>query len=253
MRLILKLYAKNDQIDVSKDYHKLQGVVYKLIKNSNQGYIHNKYGYKFFCFSNIFPPGDMKAGDLRNFIISSPNKNLINSLADYVSKLIDSELNFGDSSFIIKDFETFELKLPKRNIVLTTSTPIIIRIPENKYDNYGIPKNKRMNRFLYWRQDINFTAFLKQLTENIIKKYNEFYGTKIDYYELFEQFQFRQEVHLRIIIHGKSYGVVASLWDFIWSTMDNMQRQLIQFGLDTGFGERNSMGFGFVNLRSFMK
>ena len=80
MRLILKLYAKNDQIDVSKDYHKLQGVVYKLIKNSNQGYIHNKYGYKFFCFSNIFPPGDMKAGDLRNFIISSPNKNLINSL-----------------------------------------------------------------------------------------------------------------------------------------------------------------------------
>jgi len=43
MRLILKLYAKNDQIDVSKDYHKLQGVVYELIKNNNQDYIHNKY------------------------------------------------------------------------------------------------------------------------------------------------------------------------------------------------------------------
>jgi len=109
-----------------------------------------------------------------------------------------------------------------------------------------------MRRFLYWRQDIEFTAFLKQLTENIIKKYNDFYGTKIMNYDLFEQFQFRQEIHLRIIIHGKSYGVVASLWDFIWSTMDNMQRQLIQFGLETGFGERNSMGFGFVNLKSFM-
>jgi len=110
-----------------------------------------------------------------------------------------------------------------------------------------------MRRFLYWRQDIEFTAFLKQLTENIIKKYNDFYGTKIMNYDLFEQFQFKQEIHLRIIIYGKSYGVVASLWDFIWSTMDNMQRQLIQFGLETGFGERNSMGFGFLNLKSYMK
>jgi len=81
---------------------------------------------------------------------------LINSLADYVSKLVNTELNFGDSSFLINDFQTFELKLPKRNIVLTTATPIIIRIPENKYDNYGITKNKRMTRFLYWRQDIKF-------------------------------------------------------------------------------------------------
>jgi len=31
-----------------------------------------------------------------------------------------------------------------------------------------------------------------------------------------------------------------------------MQRQLIQFDLETGFGERNSMGFGFINLKSFM-
>jgi len=38
----------------------------------------------------------MKTGDMRNFIISSPDENLINSLADYVSKLVNTELNFGD-------------------------------------------------------------------------------------------------------------------------------------------------------------
>jgi len=253
MRLLLRLSAQNDQIDVSRDYHKLQGVVYKLIKNSNYDFIHDKHGYKFFCFSNIFPPGNMKTGDLRNFIISSPNKNLINSLAVYVSKLMDSELNLGDASFIIKKIETFELKIPKKNMALTSTTPIIIRIPENKYDHYSIPNDKRMKRFVYWRPDIDFTAFLKQLTENLIKKYNDFYGTKIDYYDIFEQFQFKQEIHLRLIIHGKSYGVVASIWDFMWSTMDDLQRKIIQFGLETGFGERNSLGFGFVNLKPSMK
>jgi CRISPR/Cas system endoribonuclease Cas6 (RAMP superfamily) len=32
--------------------------------------------------------------------------------------------------------------------------------------------------------------------------------------------------------------------------MNNMQKNIIEFGLDTGFGERNSMGFGFMNLNT---
>lgn len=30
--------------------------------------------------------------------------------------------------------------------------------------------------------------------------------------------------------------------------MDSAQRRIIEFGLDCGFGERNTMGYGFVNV-----
>ena len=35
--------------------------------------------------------------------------------------------------------------------------------------------------------------------------------------------------------------------------MDETQRRILEFGLDAGFGERNSLGFGFVNKISSEK
>ena len=247
---MLRLIAKYNQIDISSEYHKLQGFVYKLLKESGYSNIHDKKGYKFFCFSNIFPARTMKQGELRNFIISSPSKEIIESLSSYISTLIDKSINIGDASFILKSFEKFEIKVPRKNVIISSATPIIIRIPEYMYDIYQIPKEERKNRYLYWRKKYSFNAFLKQLTENLIKKYNDFYGTKIEYYDIFEQFAFKKEIHSNIIINGKRYGISASLWDFMWNSMDNMQKNIIEFGLDTGFGERNSMGFGFMNLKT---
>jgi CRISPR/Cas system endoribonuclease Cas6 (RAMP superfamily) len=35
--------------------------------------------------------------------------------------------------------------------------------------------------------------------------------------------------------------------------MEEMQQRVAEFGLDAGFGERNSLGFGFVNKVSSEK
>ena len=40
--------------------------------------------------------------------------------------------------------------------------------------------------------------------------------------------------------------MVGSMWVFVWSYMDEIQRRVIEFGRDAGFGERNSLGFGFL-------
>ena len=34
------------------------------------------------------------------------------------------------------------------------------------------------------------------------------------------------------------------MWEFSWSHMDDVQRRVIEFGLDAGFGERNVSGSG---------
>jgi CRISPR/Cas system endoribonuclease Cas6 (RAMP superfamily) len=77
MRVIIKLEDEKKQA-IDNTYNKLQGFVYSLIREKF-GSIHDKKGYKFFCFSNIFP---FEVSGIRNFIISSPSKELINSIAE---------------------------------------------------------------------------------------------------------------------------------------------------------------------------
>lgn len=56
MRLLLKLRAAKDQAYDMRYHHKLQGFVYGLIEGTPYMKLHDRRGYKFFCFSNIFPP-----------------------------------------------------------------------------------------------------------------------------------------------------------------------------------------------------
>lgn len=248
MRVILKIRAKNNQKDISLEYHKLQGFVYKLLMRSGFPLLHDKKGYKPFCFSNIFPYGDMREGDIRHFIIASPGNSIIENIDHYLRKREKQPVHIGDCAFNLDGWQVIKSVLPKGQVRLSTATPILLRIPEYNYDLYTVPEEERRSRYVYWRPQISFEAFIKQLTENLIKKYNQSYGTAVDTVPLFQEFLFKKAVHTRYIIEGKSYGAAGSMWEFSWSRMDDLQRRIIEFGLDAGFGERNSMGFGFVNL-----
>ena len=85
--LIINLRATKDQGYESLYHHKLQGFVYGLLRDLRFGGLHDKEGYKFFCFSNIFPIKDIRgAGEAFNLIISAPNAELISSLAGTLEK-----------------------------------------------------------------------------------------------------------------------------------------------------------------------
>jgi CRISPR-associated endoribonuclease Cas6 len=249
MRLLLRLIAKNDQKDVSLEYHKLQGFVYSLLQESGFPLLHDKPDYKPFCFSNIFPFGDMNAGDVRHFMIASPGKTIVERLAQHLTtNHTDREIHIGDCAFALDGVRTVETSLGNGPVRIICATPILLRIPEYNYDLYAVPEEERRPRYVYWRPQISFEAFIKQLTENLTKKYNQSYGTSIADHPLFQEFLFKKTVHTRYIVDGKSYGAAGSLWEFSWSRMDDVQRRVIEFGLDAGFGERNSFGFGFVNV-----
>jgi len=248
VRLHLRLRANADQKDVSLDYNKLQGFVYRLLQESGYVGIHDKEGYKFFSFSNVFPYGDMAKGNIRHFIFASPNRKIIEAVAGHLESSKNKQFNIGDCSFTLSSFETLDYSLPPAPVKVISATPIIIRIPAYNYDLYNVPETERMPRYIYWRPTISFDAFIAQLSANLVKKYNEYYGTEIDVVNLFEQCYFKKPVHTRLIINGKSYGVAASLWEFSWNYLSPIQKRIIGFALDAGFGERNSFGFGFVNV-----
>ena len=50
MRILINLRAAKNQGYESVYHHKLQGFVYGLLRDSGFGGLHDKRGYKFFCF-----------------------------------------------------------------------------------------------------------------------------------------------------------------------------------------------------------
>jgi len=248
MRLLVELRAVCDCVYDLMYYHKLQGFLYGLLGGSAYSDLHDRRGYKFFSFSNIFPSTDMHEGDVRRFLVSSPDVDLIRVSRDRLDGLRRDccPVNVGEMSFTVEGVSVLEPHVD-RSCVLASGTPIIVRVPRANYAKYGIDP-PRDYPYVYWRKQYPFDAFIRQLEDNLFKKYNMFYGVSVESFPIFEQFVFHKQVCNHVIIEGKEVKVFGSLWRFIFSYLDGEKKRIIQFALDTGFGELNSLGFGFINM-----
>jgi CRISPR-associated endoribonuclease Cas6 len=153
-------------------------------------------------------------------------------------------------TFTVKGVRLFDLALPEddfREFTLTSGTPIIVRIPRYRYEEYGIEPKKNYD-YAYWRKEYTPTAFLKQVEENITKKYSEYTGERPAPCPIFETLRFKKQVAVPLRMKGSESTVVGTLWEFYLQHLNGQTRNLLQFGLDAGFGEMNSLGFGFMNF-----
>ena len=258
MRLLLKLRVAKDQVYDLKYHHKLQGFIYSLLDGTPYVKLHDKRGYKFFCFSNIFPPKgakkepseSMKKGELRQMLISSPEVGLVNILNEKLEQMgvERSPVNIGEMSFVVESVKPLEPMIG-RSCRLITGTPIVLRIPKEKFEKYGIVPPKDYD-YVYWRKEWPFEPFVKQLEENLFKKYREFYGKAIEEVTLFQQLKFIKQVCNHIVVDGHETKVIGTIWAFAFDYLTEEQEKILQFGADTGLGELNSLGFGFVHIRS---
>jgi len=238
MRLLVKVEATKNQAYDAKYHHKVQGLIYDLVNNYDPS-LHDRPGYKYFCFSNIFPIADMNSGDIRNLIISSADPKLIESLRQHIPE----HVNIGDMSYTLLEKKTFtpEIRTPLK---LVTATPVTMRIPKERYSDYGITSDKD---WLYWRPEYSFTAYVKQLEENLIKKYNEYHKTEAEETAIFQQYIYKKPTHNPTIIDNREEVITGSIWEYDYTHITPEQKKMIAFALDTGIGERNTMGYGFLN------
>lgn len=241
--------ALKDQSYDLKYYHKVQGFIYGLLKETPYSDLHDRRGYKFFCFSNIFPPEDMKRGDRRRLLISSPEVPLIRILEEELSELLEEggQINVGDMAFGLESLRVLKPRL-RGECTLISGTPIVIRIPRENYERYGIRPPKDY-AYVYWRKRYSFEAFIKQLEENLYKKYREFHGEGLEESPVFEQFVFKKQVCNHVGVGGKEAKVFGSIWEFAFGYLRPKQREILGFGVECGFGELNSLGFGFMNVK----
>jgi CRISPR-associated endoribonuclease Cas6 len=248
MRVLVELKAKANCVYDLMYHHKLQGFLYDLLRGSAYGDLHDRRGYKFFCFSNIFPSVDMHESDMRRFLVSSPDEGLIGVFAGGLDKLQRGRerVNIGEMSFSVEGVSVLEPKIGG-SCVLAAGTPIVVRIPKANYARYGIVPPQDYE-YVYWRKQYPFEAFVKQIEDNLFKKYNQFYGMELEAFPIFEQFLFQKQVCNHLVIDGREVKIFGSIWRFPTSELSEERWRILKFGLDSGFGELNSAGFGFMNL-----
>ena len=262
MRLLLKLIPKRSHPYVNDYHYYLQSAIYSLIRQGGRPDVHEYHGYKFFCFSNIFPYGDFREGTERNLLVSSPDSDIMRSIERASrSKMKNGEVFVvGDLQFAIFDVsKPFRITIEGTETKIHSDTPIVIRIPRARYPDYGIKPNIDYD-YVYWRETIPLEAFVKQLGDNMAKKAKKFlYGDRasskvpkfsnVDKVTLPEitDYRFIRSIAKPITVRQGKQIVIGSMWDLNFLARGPDERRTLEISLDSGLGERNALGFGFAN------
>jgi len=252
LRVLVRLRAQDTFPYELGYHHDFQGFIYGLLRGTSYESLHDKVRYKFFCFSNLVPPTRTISRDsLRTLVVSSPDDTFIRTIQERLVAHQGLPIKLGGMTFKVERAEHRRVMLPSsalEEIVLTSGTPIVVRIPPYRWKEYGIRPRKGY-RFVYWRSEHTPTAFIRQLEENLVKKYSQYFSAEEQPgLSLFERLKFRKQVAVPLKMRGEESTIIGTLWDFRFGPMDDIKRRILQFGLDAGFGEMNSLGFGFMNI-----
>lgn len=219
---------------VDIDKYTLQGFIYSILgEDSSFSEFHDQVGFKFFNFSNIFPVSDFEKNSLKKLIISSPNNDLIKSLYNQLRK---------KNSFYLKNYKMELLKVEllrdRHCSKFITSTPIVL-FEDNKN-----------NKYYSFKQNPDFNFFFERLKDNAVKKYNAFYDCDFSLdSELFTNFEFGREVSVRLTKNNNKFIIIGSLWKNLEFNLTSQNKDFYRFLFENGLGEKNSLGFGFLNCR----
>ena len=232
MRLLLTFSPTSEFSYDCIDKHTIQGLIYSLLGDSEYGAYHDLKRFKFFTFSDIFPIGDFTIAENKNLLISSPDPRFIRSIEDGLKGR--DTLKLGNYSVWIKGYRIINLGLMNRFI---SASPIVLY------------KDNKSNLYFSFERDKNLDFFLERLKENAIKKYNAFYSTDFTLKEnIFDRLKFRKEVAVKLRKKNEEFIIIGSVWKLLEKfKISGENRKFYRFIMDSGLGEKNSLGFGFIN------
>ncbi|NPA62790.1 MAG: CRISPR-associated endoribonuclease Cas6 [Methanococci archaeon] len=233
MRIELELKTENFKVIPYNHQYYLASAIYDKIRSVNPTYadrLHNFQNFKFFTFSllqvkkRVIRPEGIETIDGKAYLyVSSPNSEFIENFVEGL--LEDGKLRVGSIEFLINKAKI--LSLPKKFDILKTISPIYLKTmleTEEGLKTYDLLPNN--------------SKFYENLKNNLKKKYELFYNEKCDADFEFEILKYRPK---RMKLKEGVYCRCSEMVFKVWGDYD-----LIKFGYECGFGEKNSMGFGMV-------
>ena len=252
MRILVRLRARMDAAYDNSYHNKLRGRIWNALEGTEYGETHDENRPKPFTYSNPFPPGDMQEGDERTLLVAATEEELLAHVAADLQA--DTELNVGEMPFEVTDVSALspDVGEPGTSGSIETGTGVLVRIPPWRFEEYGIETDHDEAEF--WRPEHTMEPFRNQLESNLDRKHGLFCpdylpgpsdvgGELFDGYELIKTFAIPVTV-----TEGRRETWVLSKWRFEYTVRDDDHRRHLNLALDCGVGERNSLGFGFVNI-----
>ncbi|MBP1888795.1 CRISPR-associated endoribonuclease Cas6 [Clostridium moniliforme] len=204
-----------------------EGFLIDLVLGKSENFLelHKKNCFKNYCFNGFYPLENdkvYKEDNIYTFQIRTVSKELAIYLAEELPK------NYTNYLKVLKVDEKI---IKKKNISKIYSiTPIILK-----------------NEVGYWRGNYSLEYFENRVKSNLIKKYNNYTGEKIEEdFPLFIAMEFKNRKPVAINYKGRkllgdkvSYNIAD----------DEKSQELAYFALGVGVGEFNPRGAGYMNFR----
>lgn len=252
MRVLARLRARADSAYDNAYHHKLRGRLWGALDGTPYDERHDENDPTGFTYSNPFPPGEMKEGDERTLLIASPDEEMLAHVAADLKD--DRELNVGEMPFTVDEITALDPDVgePGTSGIIESGTGVLVRIPPWRFEEYDIDVDH--DEAEYWKPEHTMEPFRNQIEANLDRKHGLFGpdylpgpsdvgGDLFDGYELIKTFAIPVTV-----TRGVEETWVLSKWRFDYTVRDDDHRRHLNLALDTGIGERNSLGFGFVNV-----
>ncbi|MBN2122095.1 CRISPR-associated endoribonuclease Cas6 [Candidatus Micrarchaeota archaeon] len=240
MRIKLSLKPKDAFIPFNYSQY-LHAAILDKLRFSDPEYaaeVHDSRSFKFFNFSEVFIPkgrADKEKGgfwvysDSVRFFVSSPRERFVRALLSGI--LASPELRIGPSLFSLESAEVIPPPdFSSGRAVFKTISPIVASTLREKD-----------GKTRTWDLTPHDTQFYSNINKNLARKYGEFHGKELPSWveiKVLEplrtrRIQVKNEFHVGNMMVFEARG----------------SRELLDFAYECGFGERNSMGFGMVDVR----
>ncbi len=214
--------------------HAVQGFIYNMLRDTGYGGRHDEPRFKFFTFSDFFRDKEGRP----TLLVSSPDGGFVEAL--YSNLKGRNYVYIGRHQLGLVEVRKFRVLLRKR---FQRGSPIVLY------------RNAQENEYFKLHQHRDLRFFMERLKDNAERKYNAFYDDDfILEGPLFDRVipklrnNGKLDVYVRVVKNGVPFPVIGSNWELLEKDRINPgERRFYRFIMDAGLGEKNSLGFGFLN------
>lgn len=245
MKLKIKFRSEGGKFSLPCNYNELvQGLIYSYLDKHLSENLHNegfadpltKRKFKFFTFSRIIPEDKPTIKDGKFFVKGSAILHISSSLDDFIhsfgNNLLKAEyFNLGNTKFSVESISVEPSPKYSEKVLVKVLSPITI---------YSTLKTPNGGKKTYYYNPFE-REFNQLLIQNLEKKYRALFGEKIQggYIKPYKV----STKNERIVIFK---GTVIKGWDGIYEL--SLPRELFKLAFDTGLGDKNSQGFGCIDI-----
>jgi CRISPR-associated endoribonuclease Cas6 len=252
MRLLIRLRSLADSKYDNTYHDALRSRIWKALENTKYEKEHDKNRPAGFCFSNPFPPKDLHEGDKRTLLVSAPQESLLTHVARDL--LRERKLNIGEMPFRVEEVSELDPDVgePGTRGVIETGTGVVCRIPQRNAKSYDIEPEG--TGAIYWRPKHTLRPFRSQIQQNLDRKHRLFCQDYLPApcetdFRLFNSYDLIKTYALPVTVTtDQELTYVVSKWRLGYTVQNDDHRRHLNLALDTGLGERNALGFGFINI-----